>query len=334
MVVEVINLDKTYRGKKVLITGGLGFIGSNLAHELVKLGSDVTILDSLYPKGGGNLFNIKGIEEKINLNFADMRDNAAVKQLVKDKDYIFNLAAQLSHVESMENPFEDLEINCLGTLTLLEACRKYNCEAKIIFSGTRSQYGKIVYTPVDEKHPITPVDTNGISKHAAEQYHLLYYRTYGIKTTSLRLTNTYGPRHLMRHSKQGFLNWFIRQTMDNEVIKIYGDGMQVRDFHYVDDVVQALLIAGESKKSEGEIFNLGGESSNLIDLVRLIIKIAQKGNFELIPFPDERKKIEIGNYIANYEKVKRTLGWEPKTGLEEGIRKTVDFYEKNRKEYW
>ena len=334
MVVEVINLDKTYRGKKVLITGGLGFIGSNLAHELVKLGSDVTILDSLYPKGGGNLFNIKGIEEKINLNFADMRDNAAVKQLVKDKDYIFNLAAQLSHVESMENPFEDLEINCLGTLTLLEACRKYNCEAKIIFSGTRSQYGKIVYTPVDEKHPITPVDTNGISKHAAEQYHLLYYRTYGIKTTSLRLTNTYGPRHLMRHSKQGFLNWFIRQTMDNEVIKIYGDGMQVRDFHYVDDVVQALLIAGESKKSEGEIFNLGGESSNLIDLVRLIIKIAQKGNFELIPFPDERKKIEIGSYIADYKKIKNVLGWEPKIGLEKGIKKTVEFYEKHSKEYW
>lgn len=334
MVVEVINLDYTYRGKKVLITGGLGFIGSNLAHELVKLGSDVTIIDALYPKGGGNLFNIKGVEDKIKLNFADMRDTAAVNQLVKDKDYIFNLAAQLSHVESMENPFEDLEINCLGTLALLEACRKYNCEAKIIFSGTRSQYGKIIYTPVDEKHPITPVDTNGISKNAAEQYHLLYYRTYGIRATSLRLTNTYGPRHLMKHNRQGFLNWFIRQAMDNELIKIYGDGLQIRDFHYVDDVVQAHLLAGESKRSEGDVFNLGGENSNLINLVKLIIKIAQKGSFELIPFPDERKKIEIGNYIANYEKIKKMLGWEPKIGLEEGIRKTVEFYEKHRKEYW
>ncbi len=334
MVVEAINLEDAYIGKNVLITGGLGFIGSNLAHELVRLGSDVTIIDSLYPKGGGNLFNIKGIEDKIKLNFADMRDKAAIDQLVKDRDYIFNLAAQVSHVESMENPFDDLEINCLGTLTLLEACRKYNCEAKIIFSGTRSQYGKILYTPVDENHPITPVDTNGISKHAAEQYHLLYYRTYGIKTTSLRLTNTYGPGHLMKHSKQGFLNWFIRQAMDNENIKIFGDGLQVRDFHYVDDVVQALLLAGESKISEGEVFNLGGESSNLKDLVRLIIKIARKGNFELIPFPDERKKIEIGSYIANYEKIKRTLGWEPKIGLEEGIRKTLEFYEKYRKEYW
>jgi UDP-glucose 4-epimerase len=334
MVVEAINLEDAYIGKNVLITGGLGFIGSNLAHELVRLGSDVTIIDSLYPKGGGNLFNIKGIEDKIKLNFADMRDTAAVNQLVKDKDYIFNLAAQVSHVESMENPFDDLEINCLGTLTLLEACRKYNCRAKIIFSGTRSQYGKILYTPVDEKHPITPVDTNGISKHAAEQYHLLYYRTYGIRATSLRLTNTYGPRHLMKHSRQGFLNWFIRQAMDNEVIKIFGDGLQIRDFHYVDDVVQAHLLAGESKRSEGDVFNLGGENSNLINLVKLIIKIAQKGSFELIPFPDERKKIEIGNYIANYEKIKRTLGWEPKIGLEEGIKKTVEFYEKHRKEYW
>lgn len=334
MVVETINLEQTYRGKKVLITGGLGFIGSNLARELVKLGCNVTIIDSLYHMGGGNLFNIKGIEDKIKLNFADMRDIAAVNQLVKDKDCIFNLAAQLSHVGSMENPVEDLEINCLGTLTLLEACRKYNCDTKIIFSGTRSQYGKIVYTPVDEKHPINPADTNGISKHAAEQYHLLYYRTYGIKAASLRLTNTYGPRHLMKHSRQGFLNWFIRQAMDNEAIKIFGDGAQIRDFHYVDDVVMALLLAGGSKRSEGEVFNLGGEASSLINLARLIIKIAKKGSFELVPFPDEREKIEIGSYIANYEKVKKALGWEPTIGLEEGIRKTVEFYEKHRKEYW
>lgn len=334
MVVEAIDLDNAYRGKKILVTGGLGFVGSNLAHELVRMGSDVTILDSLYPKGGGNLFNIKGIENKVRLNFADIRDESAVNQLVKGKDYIFHLAAQLSHVESMENPFDDLGINCLGTLTLLEACRKYNDSVKIIFSGTRSQYGRIVYTPVDEKHPINPVDTNGISKHAAEQYHLLYYRTYGIKTTSLRLTNTYGPRHLMRHSRQGFLNWFIRQAMDNEVIKIYGDGKQIRDFHYVDDVVHALLLAGKSKRSEGEVFNLGGEASNLIDLVKLIIKIAKKGSFELVSFPEDRKKIEIGSYVANYEKAKKMLGWEPKTGLEEGIRKTVEFYEKYRKEYW
>lgn len=329
-----INLENTYREKKVLITGGLGFVGSNLAHELVKLGSDVTIIDSLYPKGGGNLFNMAGIEHKVKLNFGDVRDKAAMNQLVKDKDYIFNLAAQLSHVESMENPFDDLKINCLGALTLLEACRKNNCGAKIIFSGTRSQYGKIEYTPVDEKHPTNPVDTNGISKHAAEQYHLLYYRTYGIRATSLRLTNTYGPRHLMKHSKQGFLNWFIRQAMDNEVIKIFGDGTQTRDFHYVDDVVFALLLSGASKHAEGEAFNLGGENSNLINLVKLIIKIAKKGSFEFIPFPDERKKIEIGNYIANYEKAKKTLGWEPKIGLEIGIRKTIEFYEKYRKEYW
>lgn len=333
MVVETIDLNH-YRGKKVLITGGLGFIGSNLAHELVKLGSDVTIIDSLYPKGGGNLFNIKGIEDRIRLNFADIRDEAALFQLVRNKDVIFNLAAQSSHVEGMEYPIDDLVINCLGTLMLLEACRKYNCGTKIVFTGTRSQYGKIAYTPVDEKHPIDPADTNGISKHAAEQYHLLYHRTYGIKSTSLRLTNTYGPGHLMKHSKQGFMNWFIRQAIDNETIKIFGDGLQVRDFHYVDDVVRALLIAGLSKGADGEVFNLGGESSNLLDLVRLIIKIARKGSFELIPFPDERKKIEIGSYIANYDKIKKLLGWTPLIGLEEGIGKTIEFYEKNRKEYW
>lgn len=334
MVVEAINLAENYLEKRILITGGLGFIGSNLAHELVALGSDVTILDSLYQRGGGNLCNIKEIEGKVNLNFADIRDDGALNQLVKEKDYIFNLAAQLSHVDSMEKPFEDLRINCVGTLTLLEACRKHNDNVKIIYTGTRSQYGKIMYTPVDEKHPIFPVDTNGISKHAAEQYHLLYNRAYGIKTASLRLTNTYGPRHQMKHSRQGFMNWFIRQAMDGDVIKIFGNGMQIRDFNYIDDVVKALLLTGENKRSEGEVFNLGGESKNLLEIVRLIIDVAQKGSFEIIPFPDERKNIEVGEYIANYTKINKCLGWKPKTGIEDGIKKTVGFYETNRAEYW
>ena len=257
-----------------------------------------------------------------------------MNERVIGQDYIFNLAAQLSHVDSLTDPFTDLDINCRGHLTLLQACQKYNPDVKIIYAGTRSQYGKIEYIPVDEQHPVNPTDTNGISKHAAEQYHILYNNLYGIKATSLRLTNTYGPRHQMKHSRQGFLNWFLRLAMDAQTIKIFGNGKQIRDFNYVDDVVEAMLMAAVNDKANGEVFNLGGSTSNLIDLVRLIIKVTGTGAFELMPFPEEHKRIEIGDYIANHNKIEKILGWQPKVSLEEGISKTVSFYRQCRSEYW
>jgi len=327
-------MNEEFKETEVLITGGLGFIGSNLAHKLVKLDANVTIVDAMIPEMGGNLYNIYEIRDRVKLNFADIRDENAMNQLVKDKDYIFNLAAQLSHTESMKDPFSDLDINCQGHLILLEACRKFNDDTKIIYTGTRAQYGKILYNPVDEKHPINPTDANGITKHACEQYHLLYYNVYGIKTTSLRLTNTYGPRHQMKHKEQGFVGWFIRQAIDNEEIKIFGDGQQVRDINYVDDVVDALLMAAIDDKVNGEVFNLGGCPISLLNLVKLIIDAVGRGTYKLVEYPKEWKKIEIGNYIADITKIKNELGWEPKTDIKEGLIKTVKYYERNKSYYW
>ena len=327
-------MNEKFEDTEVLITGGLGFIGSNLAHKLVELGANVTIVDALIQDMGGNLYNIHEIKDKVKLNFADIRDENAMNQLVKDKDYIFNLAAQLSHTESMKNPFSDLDINCRGHLTLLEACRNFNDEVRIVYTGTRAQYGRIIYTPVDEKHPINPTDANGITKHACEQYHLLYYNAYGIKTTSVRLTNTYGTRHQMKHKEQGVIGWFIRQAINGEEIKIFGDGQQLRDINYVDDVVDALLMAATNDKAYGEVFNVGGCPISLLNVVKLIIEIAGRETYKLIEYPKEREKIEIGNYIADITKIKKVLGWEPKADIREGLTKTVRYYEKSKSYYW
>jgi len=263
-----------------------------------------------------------------------MRNPSIVRRAVLDKDIIFNLAGTLSHIDSMKNPFLDLDINCRAQLCLLEACRKYNKEVKIIFAGTRNQYGKALYLPVDEKHIQEPTDINGINSIAAEKYHLLYWRIYGIKSVSVRMTNTYGPRHQMKHSKQGVLNWFIRLLMDGEIVELYGDGSQIRDINYVDDVVDALLLCAKSKKSNGQIYNLGGESITLREFVEKAIEILDRGKYKLTKFPKDRKSIEIGNYVADIKKIKEDLGWQPKTTIEEGIRKTTDYYKKNQKYYW
>jgi UDP-glucose 4-epimerase len=329
-----VQLNKLFQGSKVLITGGLGFIGSNLAHVLVELKAEVSIVDSLTPEGGGNLYNIDDIKNKVKVSISDIRDESAMACQVEEQDYIFNLAAQLSHVDSMKAPFTDLDINCKGHLVLLEACRKHNNHVKIIYTGTRAQYGRILYTPVDEKHPLNPIDTNGITKHAAEQYHMLYHKVYGIRAASLRLTNTYGPRHQMKHSRQGFIGWFVRLAMDDQTIKIFGDGAQIRDTNYVDDVVSALLVTAASEKGEGEVFNLGGSPISNLDLAKLIIKIVGKGRYELVPYPEESKRIEIGDYTANITKIRSLLGWQPTIDLEEGLERMVRFYERNRAAYW
>lgn len=327
------DLKKFFLKKQILITGGLGFIGSNLALKLVKLGAQVTIIDSLLPNLGGNLFNIKPIQNLIKINISDIRDKHSLEYLVLKKDIVFNLAGTLSHVDSMTDPFTDLEINTVAQLNLLEVCRSKNPEIKILFAGTRNQYGKAKYLPVDENHPQNPTDINGINCVAGEQLHLLYNQVYKIRTCSLRLSNTYGPRHQMKHSRQGVLNWFIKQLLAGETIKLFGTGEQIRDINYVEDVVEAFLLAAASNKSWGQAYNLGGISVSLKKFVETVISVLGKGKYTLTPFPNNRKVIEIGDYIADYTKITQDLGWKPKTDLKIGIKKTLDYYLKYHEKY-
>jgi nucleoside-diphosphate-sugar epimerase len=330
-----MDYQESFKGKNVLITGGLGFIGSNLAIELVRLGSEVTLVDSMIPEYGGNFFNIKGVEDKVKVNIADIRDEHSMKHIVKGRDYIFNLAGTLSHIDSMVDPYTDLEINCRSQLSILEVCRKNNKDAKIVFAGTRGQYGKAVYLPVDEKHPLQPVDVNGINNTAGEWYHILYNNVHGIRAASLRLTNTYGPRHQMRHSRQGFLNWFVRLALDNQKIQIYGKGTQLRDFNYVGDVVKAFLVVAASDKVNGKVFNLGsGRPVSVADAAELIVSTAGSGNYQHNDFPADKLKIEIGDYYADFGRIRDTVGWKPETGLESGLKETIDFYRRYKKYYW
>lgn len=329
-----MNLPGFYKNKNVLITGGLGFIGSTLARELVALGAKVTLVDSLIPDYGGNLFNIHGIEKKVTVNIADVRDEHSMHYLVQGRDIIFNLAGTLSHTDSMKDPYTDLQINCVSQLSILEACRKFNPDVKICFAGTRGQYGKPDYTPVDEKHPMHPTDVNGINNMAGEWYHILYNNVYGIRACSLRLTNTYGPRHQMKHHRQGIINWFIRLILEDKKVRIFGDGKQIRDATFVDDAVMAFLLVPVSEETNGEVYNLGGTPSSLVDVVETLIDITGCGSYELVPFPEESKVIEVGDYIADYRKIKDALGWVPQVDLKEGLTRAVEFYSKYKKHYF
>jgi UDP-glucose 4-epimerase len=323
-----------YKGRSALITGGLGFIGSNLARRLVEIGVEVTVLDALMPEQGGNRFNLRDLIGRVQIHTADMRDPKVVNHLVGGVDYIFNLAGSVSHLESMQQPLRDLELNCAAHVTLLEACRNFNPHVKIVFTSTRQVYGKPVYLPLDEQHRVAPLDVNGINKLAAEHYHLLYQRVYGTRCVSLRLTNTYGPRQLIRHNRQGFIAWFIRQAVEGGVIELYGEGRQRRDMNYVDDVVEALLLAGASEAAEGEVYNLGGdEPISLAELAEELISITGRGTVRTVPFPPERQLIDVGNTHSSFAKIEAALGWRPSTPLREGLRRTVEFYEQHRAHY-
>ncbi|KPK07464.1 MAG: NAD-dependent epimerase [Anaerolineae bacterium SG8_19] len=324
----------TYKQKNVLITGGLGFIGSNLAHHLVRLGAKVLLVDSLIRKYGGNLFNVTGIEDQVRVNIADVRDEHGLRYLVQGQEIIFNLAGQVSHTDSIEDPFTDLEINARSQLSLLEACRHGNPRAKIVFASTRQIYGKPEYLPVDEQHPLRPVDVNGVNKLAGEWYHILYHNIHDLKTVSLRLTNTYGPRMRVKDARQTFTGWWLRQIVEGRPFQVYGDGHQMRDFNYVDDVVNALLLAGCQDDANGKIFNLGGRRSiRLIDFAELLIEINGGGSYELVPFPEDRKRIDIGDYHGDYHRIKHELGWEPKINLREGLTRTLAYYRQHLQHY-
>lgn len=322
-----------YRGRKVLVTGALGFIGSNLCRTLADLGASVLAVDSLLPDYGGNLFNLAGYEDRVRINIADVRGHG-MGYLVKGQDVLFNLAGQVSHIDSMTDPFTDLEINCRSQLSILEALRQHNQDARIVYAGTRQIYGKPLRLPVDEQHLLNPTDVNGINKISGEMYHLVYHSVYGIRASSLRLTNTYGPRQLIRHNRQGFIGWFVRQVVLGEEIQLFGDGQQKRDFDYVDDTVDAFLRAGAMDEADGEVFNLGGETAvSLLELTKLMIEIAGQGSYRLVPFPPERKRIDIGDFHADTTKIRNTLGWAPRVGLRDGLARTIEYYLKNREHY-
>lgn len=319
----------------MLITGGLGFIGSNLARRLVELGARVTLVDSLIPMYGGNPQNIADFRDRVTVNVCDVRDRYAIEYLLRGQDVLFNLAGQTSHVDSMIDPFTDLEINATAQLSLLEACRKVNPSIRIVFASTRQLYGRPAYLPVDEKHPVQPVDVNGINKLAGEWYHLLYNNVYGIRSSVLRLTNTYGPGMRVKDARQTFLGIWLRQLIDGETIKVFGDGEQLRDFSYVSDCVDAMLIAGSDKHAAGKVYNLGGsEVISLRALAELLCGLCPGGRFEIVPFPPERKAIDIGDYYSDFGLARSELGWAPRIGLAEGLTRSLTYFRQHREHYW
>ncbi len=324
-----------FKDKRVLITGGCGFIGSMLARRLLHHGARVTLVDSLIPLYGGNMANIADIRDKVWLNISDVRDPHAMSRLIRDQDYLFNLAGQTSHVDSMTDPFTDLEINATAQLSILEAVRKFNPSIRIVFASTRQLYGKPQYLPVDEKHPIVPVDINGIHKLAGEGYHMLYHKVYGIASTCLRLTNTYGPGMRVKDARQTFLGIWVKLLLNGQSIKVFGDGEQLRDFNYVDDAVEALVSAAICKEAVGEVMNLGSsEVTGLRQLAQRLIAVHGGGTWELVPFPAERKAIDIGDYYGDWARAKELLGWAPRVGLDEGLRRTLAYYQVHGAAYW
>lgn len=331
----MIQLKQVYDGANVLITGGLGFVGSNLAHRLLDLGAHVTLVDSLIPIYGGNLRNIAGIEERVRVNIADVRDEHSMNYMVQGQNFLFNLAGQTAHADSMRDPYTDLDINCRAQLSILEACRKHNTELKLVYASTRQIYGKPDYLPVDERHLLRPVDVNGINKMAGEWYHILYNNVYGIRACALRLTNTIGPRMRVKDARQTFVGIWLKKLLDEEPLQVFGDGSQIRDFNYVDDVVDALLMCAADPAADGQIFNLGAdETINLRDLAALLVEINEAGSYEIVPFPPERKAIDIGDYYADYRLIQGRLGWRPRISLREGLRRTLEFYRTEREHYW
>jgi UDP-glucose 4-epimerase len=323
-----------YRGRRVMITGGLGFIGSNLARRLADLGADVLLVDSLIPDYGGNLFNIAGIEDRVRVNVADVRQASTMNYLVRDREIIFNIAGQVSHIDSMRDPHTDLEINCRSQLTLLEACRHHNPAAKVVYASTRQIYGKPQFLPVTEQHLVRPTDVNGINKAAGEYYHLVYNNVFGIRATALRLTNIYGPRQLIKHNRQGFIGWFIRLALEDKEIAVFGDGSQIRDFVYVDDAVDAFLRAGTCDGCNGEAFNVGGDDHiSHRDLVKLLVAVAGAGRYTFVEWPADKKAIDIGSFYADSTRFKRVTGWAPTVPLGEGFARTLAFYREHLHHY-
>jgi UDP-glucose 4-epimerase len=324
-----------YRGQKVLITGGLGFIGSNLAIRMVELGASVVIVDSRDPHCGANDFNIEPIKNDVEVVEGDICNVELMRRLVREQQFIFNLAGQVSHIESMQDPFNDLRINAIGPLSVLEACKHENRDARVVYSSTRQIYGRPDVVPVVETQVPKPVDVNGVNKMAGEWFHTVYHQAYGIPAVSLRLVNTYGPRQLVKHARQGFIGWFVKQAIDGGEIQLFGDGQQLRGFNYVDDVVEALMIAGTHPKPVGDYFNLGGlRPTTLEELTKILLRAAGTGSYQIVPFPADKKAIDVGSVYSSWMKFHFATGWEPKVSLSEGLPRMVEYYKRHKVHYW
>ncbi len=322
-----------FDGASVLITGGVGFIGSNLARRLVSMGARVVLVDSMVPVYGGNLFNVEDLQDLVTVNISDVRDVHSMEHLVRGVDYIFNLAGQTSHLDSMVDPFTDLEINCTSQLHILESCRRYNPDAVLVFASTRQFYGRPQYLPVDEMHPLHPVDVNGINKLAGESYHILYHEVHGLRSVCLRLTNTYGPGMRVRDARQTFLGVWIRRVLEGEPFEVW-EGEQLRDLTYVDDAVDAMLQVAVCPDALGRALNLGGPPPvSLAELAEIVVRANGGGNYEVKKFPIEQKRIDIGSFYADFAQINRLTGWAPKVGVEDGVRRTLDFYREHLARY-
>ncbi len=328
-------MKKNFKSKKVLITGGLGFVGSNLSIKLAELGADVLIVDNMLPRQGGNVFNIEPVKDKVKINISDIRNPTSMNHLVKGMDYIYHIAGQVNHVDSVKDPLNDLSINVEGTLVLMEALRMNNPDAKVIFTGTRGEYGSSLTLPVAENHAINPIGIYAITNFAAERIVLTYHNLHHIKSLCLRITNTFGPRHQMAHDEYGVFNWFIRKAMDNEVIPIFGDGRILRDYLYIDDLTESLITIADSDGAYGEVYNVGsGVPLSFVDLANKIIEISGSGRVDYTEFTTERKALEPGDYYADITKIKKTINWSPKISIDEGIKKTIEYYKKYKEHYW
>lgn len=324
-----------FRSKKVLVTGGLGFVGSSLSIRLAEAGAEVLIVDNMLPRQGGNLFNIEPVKDKVKVNISDIRNPTSMNHLVKGMDYIFHIAGQVNHVDSVKDPLNDLSINVEGTLVLMEALRMNNPEARVIFTGTRGEYGSSLTLPVAENHAINPIGIYAITNFAAERIVLTYHNLHHIKSVCLRITNTFGPRHQMAHDEYGVFNWFIRKAMDNEIIPIFGDGRILRDYLYIDDLTESMLAIAGSEKVYGEVYNIGsGVPLSFVDLAKKIIEIAGTGKVDYTEFTSERKALEPGDYYADISKIKAAIGWKPEISLDDGIKRTIEYYKKYRSHYW
>ena len=331
----VTALSERFSDRSVLITGGLGFIGSNLARALVAGGARVKVVDALIPGYGGLEYNLGEVVREVELHIGDVRDPTLMKRVAADSDVVFSLAGQTSHLDSMRDPYTDLEHNCRGPLTVLEGCRTACPDARVVFASTRQIYGRPQYLPVDEAHPIAPVDVNGVHKAAGEHYHLLYHRVHGMAVSILRLTNTFGPRMRVRDERQTFLGWWIQRLLTGHPLEVFGDGLQRRDFSYVDDTLRAMLMAALDPRSVGEIYNVADlRAISLLDLAKLLVDLNDGGEFRVVPFPTERLAIDIGDYIGDCSRIRRDLGWEPAVSLEDGLARTIDYFREHGEHYW
>ncbi|MBI5231285.1 MAG: NAD-dependent epimerase/dehydratase family protein [Coriobacteriales bacterium] len=324
-----------FEGSSVLITGGLGFIGSNLAIRLVELGAEVTIVDNMLPEHGGNEFNIEQVIDRAEVDISDIRDAESMNYRVQGKDFVFHLAGQNDHIRNFTDPYLDVDINVRGTVVLLEACRHHNPDARVIYTGTRGEYGAVEKVPVAEDTRTNPKGLYELTSLTAGRACAIYHENHGVRSMTLRLTNVYGERSQMRHARFGVANWFIRLAIDDEPIKIFGTGTIKRDFLYIDDCVDAMLAAAATDEAYGEVFNVGNDTpSNFLEFANVTIDVAGSGSLEMVEFTPERAAQEPGDYYSDISKISRTVGWRPQTSLTDGIQRTIEFYRANKRHYW